>query len=78
MVTVLPLLRCTINVNRQVGVGYTLTSASTGLTTTVSTTFTVALGPASKVAYTQPAHRDGCRGDDLAVGDGHGARRRQP
>ena len=37
----------------KVGVGYTLTATSPGLTTTVSTTLAVTLGPASKVVYTQ-------------------------
>jgi hypothetical protein len=34
------------------GVGYTLTAASTGLTSATSTTFTVSVGPAAKLAVT--------------------------
>ena len=35
------------------GTGYTLTATATGLTTTVSNTFTIVAGPATKVVYTQ-------------------------
>ena len=35
------------------GTGYTLTATSTGLTSAISTSFDVAVGPATKVVYTQ-------------------------
>ena len=42
----------TLSINKA-GVGYTLTSASTGLTSTTSTAFTVTPGVAAKVVYAQ-------------------------
>ena len=59
------------------GTGYTLTATATGLTTTSSTPFDVAVGPATKLVYTPTAHIDRRRFDDQPRRRGHGARRRR-